>query len=296
MRVQRAARRSVLRLLGVMFPCLAAGCVLAHPAPRAAGSAPANLSARTVQFASQSGSTIHAWLMPGREGAGAVLLLHGMGGNRRSMLGRALFLHAAGFTILTPDFQAHGESPGRHITFGALESLDAQAALAYLRAQAPRERVGVIGVSLLGDRPLDVDALVLESVYPTLHDAVAGRLRVWLGPLGFLGDAMAPALIGVVGPQVGVDEERMRPIDAIGHVSKPLLLIAGTKDQYTPLAEARALFARARAPKELWEVLGAGHEDIHSFAKLEYERRVGGFLEAHLRRADQSENGGVSQR
>jgi fermentation-respiration switch protein FrsA (DUF1100 family) len=225
-----------------------------------------------------------------------------MGGSRRSMLGRALFLHAAGYTILTPDFQAHGESPGRHITFGALESLDAQAALAYLRTQAPRERVGVIGVSmggaasLLGARPLDADALVLESVYPTLHDAVADRLRVWLGPLGFLGDAMTPALIGVVGPQVGVDKDRMRPIDAIGHVSRPLLLIAGTKDQYTPLAEARALFAHARAPKELWEVSGAGHEDIHSFAKLEYERRVGGFLEAHLRRADQSENGGVSQR
>src|SRR2546429_5695097 len=94
------ARRSVLRLAGVMFPYTAAGCVLAHPAPRAAGSPPANLSARAVEFASQSGSTIHAWLMPGREGAGAVLLLHGMGGSRRSMLGRALFLHAAGYTIL----------------------------------------------------------------------------------------------------------------------------------------------------------------------------------------------------
>ena len=33
----------------------------------------------------------------------------------------------------------------------------------------------------------------------------------------------------------------------------------------------------------MWEVRGAGHEDIHDYSPLEYERRVGGFLVAHLR-------------
>ena len=218
-----------------------------------------------------------------------MLLLHGMGGNRASMLTRAAFLHEAGFTILAPDFQAHGESPGRHITFGALESLDAEAALAFLRAAAPGERVGIIGVSmggaatLVGLKPLAVDALVLESVYPTFDDAVADRLRVWFGPFGFLGNAVAPALIELVAPRIGVDPARLRPIDGISNVGEPLLVIAGTNDQYTKLEETRALFARAQSPKELWEVRGAGHVDIHDYSPLEYERRVGGFLAAHLR-------------
>ena len=218
-----------------------------------------------------------------------MLLLHGMGGNRASMLTRAAFLHQAGFTILAPDFQAHGESPGRHITFGALESLDAEAALAFLRASAPGERVGIIGVSmggaatLVGSRPLAVDALVLESVYPTFQDAVADRLHVWLGPFGFLGSAVAPTLIDLVAPRIGVNPAQLRPIDAIAGVGGPLLVIAGTDDHYTKLEETRALFARAQSPKELWEVRGAGHVDIHDYSPLEYERRVGAFLVAHLR-------------
>jgi esterase/lipase len=232
---------------------------------------------------------IHAWLAPGRPGAGAVLLLHGMGGNRTDMLGRARFLHSAGFTVLAPDFQAHGESPGQHITFGELESLDARAALSFLRSAAPGERIGIIGVSmggaasLVGSAPLEADALVLESVYPTLRDAVSDRLHVWLGPLGFLGGAVTPALVQLVAPHIGVDPDSLRPIDVIGNVTEPLLMIAGTDDQYTRLSETRALYAHATSPKQLWEVEGAGHEDLHRFAPAEYERRVGDFLATYLR-------------
>lgn len=272
-----------------MFLLATSACVLARPARSVVGNPPPSLGARTVDFPSRSGSLIRAWLAPGRPGAGAVLLLHGMGGNRASMLTRAGFLHRAGFTILAPDFQAHGESPGRHITFGALESLDAEAALAYLRASAPGERIGIIGISmggaatLVGAKPLLADALVLESVYPTFTDAVADRLYTWLGPLGFLGRAATPALIQLVAPRIGVDPSHLRPIDAIAGVRQPLLLIAGSEDHYTRLSESRALFSRATSTKEFWEVHGAGHEDLHDYTPLEYERRVGEFLIAHLR-------------
>ena len=274
-----------------MFLIGTQGCLFARPARSIVGNAPTSLGiqAQTVDFASRSGSVIRAWFAPGRPGAGAVLLLHGMGGNRTSMLTRASFLHRAGFAVLAPDFQAHGESPGEHITFGKLESMDAEAALAFLRRSAPGERIGIIGVSmggaatLVGSKPLSADAFVLESVYPTFKDAVADRLHTWLGPFGFLGTAMAPTLIDLVAPRIGIDPHRLRPIDAIGEVTQPLLLIAGTEDQYTKLDESRALFAKATSPKELWEVSGAGHEDLHDYAPIEYERRVGDFLIAHLR-------------
>ena len=215
----RAHRRNVS---GRCFRCV----LFARPARSIVGNAPARLGAQTVAFPSRSGSVIRAWFSPGRRGAGAVLLLHGMGGNRASMLARARFLHQAGFTILAPDFQAHGESPGQHITFGELESLDAEAALAFLRHSAPGERVGIIGISmggaatLVGAKPLAADALVLESVYPTFKDAVSDRLRTWLGPFGFLGAAAAPTLIQLVAPRIGVDPAHLRPIDAIAGVTR----------------------------------------------------------------------------
>jgi hypothetical protein len=66
-------------------------------------------------------------------------------------------------------------------------------------------------------------------------------------------------------------------------VDEPVFVIAGTADRYTKINETRALFARATAPKELWEVTGAAHEDLHDYAPAEYERRVGDFLIEHLR-------------
>ena len=263
--------------------------MLARPLQSKIAAPPAALQTENVAFQSASGSLIHAWLARGVSGRGAVLLLHGVGDDRTSMLARLGYFHRRGLTVLAPDFQAHGESQGKHITFGALESFDAEAALRFLRSQARGERVGVIGVSmggaaaLLGNRPLSADAMVLESVYPTIRDAVADRLRVWLGPFGVFGSALAPAVIDVVSSDIGVSEDELRPIDHIGAVRAPLLLAAGTDDRYTTIDEARSLFDHARAPKQFWAVKGAGHEDLFAFDPAEYERHVGGFLLAQLR-------------
>ncbi|MGH7620637.1 MAG: alpha/beta hydrolase [Gemmatimonadaceae bacterium] len=267
----------------------AQGCMLARPALARIAPPPAKLDARNVVFASASGSLIHAWLSRGKPGGGVVLLLHGVDSNRESMLGRAEFLHEEGFTVLAPDFQAHGESPGEHVTFGARESLDAAAAMAYLRQTVPDERVGVIGVSmggaatLLGPGPLHASAFVLESVYPTIRDAVRDRLSAWFWPLSGVGRLFTSPLIDAVGSEIGVSESELQPISRIGSIRAPLLLISGTADPYTPLAEAESLYARAPAKKSFWAVVGAGHEDLHAFAPHEYERRVGSFLARCLR-------------
>ena len=59
---------------------------------------PSALDVRPVSFHSQSGANIRAWLLAGNPGSGAVLLLHGMGADRRSMVARARFLHTLGYT------------------------------------------------------------------------------------------------------------------------------------------------------------------------------------------------------
>ncbi|HEY4129797.1 MAG TPA: alpha/beta fold hydrolase [Gemmatimonadaceae bacterium] len=263
--------------------------MLASASPARIIAPPAQLDAHDVTFASGSGSRIHAWFSRGRAGGGAVLLLHGVGANRMSMLGRASFLHAAGFTVLAPDFQAHGESPGEHPTFGALESLDAAAAMGFLRSVVPGERVGVIGVSmggaatLLGPGPLKANAFVLESVYPTIRQAVRDRLSTWFGPFSWVGRQLTSTVIGVVGSEVGVSESELQPIDRIGEINAPLLLISGTADPYTPIVEAESLYAHAPPAKTFWAVQGAQHEDLYEYTPNEYRRRVEGFLAEWLR-------------
>ena len=189
------------------------------------------------------------------------------------MLSRARFLHRAGYAVLLFDLQAHGESSGDRITFGAKESLDVASAVDVLRAKAPGERVGVIAVSLGGAAvllgpPLDVDALVIESVYPTIVQATRDRV----GPI------LAPLLLWQLRPRLGLGPDDLRPIDHIGSVRVPIFVMSGADDRHTTPDESRAMFDAAPEPKEFWIVPGAAHEDLHAVAGEAYERRVLAFL------------------
>jgi pimeloyl-ACP methyl ester carboxylesterase len=249
------------------------------------GRPPLDLEASNITFASGSGPLIHGWLSPGKPGHGAVILLHGLRGDRREMLSRAEFLRARGYSVLLFDFQGHGESRGSLITFGDLESRDVTAAIQYLHHKLPNEQVGVIGVSLgaaafvLAEERPAVAAVVLEQMYPTIQQAVAGRARRYLGPVA---PVLAPLLMVQVQARLKIPANRLRPIDRMGQIGAPVLIVNGTQDSYTSIEDARALFTAASNPKELWAVEGAGHVDLHAFAKAQYEQRVGDFLGRYM--------------
>src|SRR5437773_9722004 len=116
-------------LIALMSILWIAGSILSSPVNQPVGDLPEGFSGHSVLFQSASGTTIHGWLIKGKAGAGAIVLMHGVRATRLNMLERARFLSNAGYSVLLFDFQAHGESVGDHITFGYLESKDAQAAV-----------------------------------------------------------------------------------------------------------------------------------------------------------------------
>jgi len=277
-------------LIGAIVVLLAgawiAGGQLTAAAPATVGDPPTDLNVRPVQFPSQSGATIHGWFIPGQKGAGAVVLMHGVRANRLSMVDRARFLSHAGYSILLFDFQAHGESDGRQITMGYLESRDAEAAVEFLKANAPQENIGVIGVSmggaatLLASPPLPVKAMVLELVYPTIEEAIGDRLALRMGAWA---SHLTPLVSLQLRPRLGVTAAALRPIDQVDKIDAAKLFIAGAEDKHTTLAESQKMFAAANNPKEFWIVNGAGHVDVHKVAKEEYEQRVLTFFARYLR-------------
>jgi fermentation-respiration switch protein FrsA (DUF1100 family) len=284
-------RKIILVILGLVIvgsvtAIWLAGSALSAPAPQTIGSLPDDLNGSSVQFQSNSGSTIHGWYIHGRRGAGAIVLMHGVRSDRLSMLDRARFLSQEGYSVLLFDFQAHGESAGRHITFGYLESEDAKAALQFVKNAAPGERIGIIGVSMggaaaiLATPPLDAHALVLEMVYPTIREAVDDRLTMRLGGWA---KVLTPLLLVQLKPRLGITAEDLRPIDHVNQLPMPKLFIAGAHDKHTTIAEAQRLFDAASAPKEFWVVPDAEHVDLHKAARVEYEQRVLEFFKRTIR-------------
>ena len=141
---------------------------------------------------------------------------------------------------------------------------------------------------------LPVEALVLESVYPTLEEAVVNRISMRLG--SFLAPILSQLLLWQVEPILGFDPFKLNPIDRIGRVTAPILLIAGSEDRHTSLEESKALFEAAGQPKDLWVVKGAAHQGFHRFDRAEYERRVLEFFDEHLAAAAAHPEVGRSRR
>jgi len=262
------------------------GGALMAPSNRPIGNPPADLPVEKVEFPSASGTTIHGWFIAGKPGHGAIVLMHGVHGNRMSQVARAEFLSRAGYAVLLFDFQAHGESPGKHITFGHLESRDATAAVDFIHQKLPGEKVGVIGVSLgaaaalLAEPPLPVNAMVLESSYPTIYQATEDRLVI---RFGWLGRLATPLLTCQLKPRLGISPKDLSPIEHAKTISVPKFFIAGTVDRDTTIEESRSMFAAAAGPKQSWWVEGAAHVDMYRFLGGEYEKRVLAFLAVNLK-------------
>jgi alpha-beta hydrolase superfamily lysophospholipase len=245
-----------------------------------------NLAVEEVAFPSSSGAIIHGWLVTPASNRGVVILQHGMGGSRSDMQERARFLSKAGYAALMFDFQGHGESIGKTITLGHLESLDSQAAVEFVKKRFPGKPVAVIGESLgavaaaLAEPPLDVQALVLEIMYPTIVDAVKDRIEMRVGPAGRW---ISPLLTAQIKLRIGCSTDDLRPIEHVGKLTTPKLFLAGTEDQDTKLSESKEIFARAAEPKTFASFEGARHEDLHAFAPDRYENLILKFLGEHMK-------------
>jgi uncharacterized protein len=265
-----------------------AGDFLTKPARVSTGVPDPTLHARMLTFDSVSGVKLSAWFVPGAPGSGAILLLHSIRSNKRAMLPRAQFLSALGFSILLVDLQAHGESEGERISFGYREAADVHASVEKLRELAPGERVGALGTSLgaasllLSDVQPLLAAVVLESLYPTIEEAVGNRLSIYFGPMGRW---LSPLLLTQLSPRLGVMPAQLHPIEHVPSLRCPVLIVHGTKDRHTTIQEAQRLFAAAPEPKEFYSLTGAAHVDLHAFGGKEYERRIGDFFTHHLRSA-----------
>jgi fermentation-respiration switch protein FrsA (DUF1100 family) len=275
----------VLAVVGVAVWSI--GSVLVAASPGSVPNAALAIPHEAVAFQSKSGSTLRGWLVPGEPERGSVVLMHGIRASRLSMVGRARFLWNAGYTVLLFDFQAHGESPGSVTTFGHLEARDARAAVDLLRRRSSGGPILAIGVSLggvaavLGEEPLQVEALVLEAVYPSIAAAAANRLNI---RLGFLGRLLAPLLLLQLEPRLHIKEADLAPVEGIRRVTAPLLIVAGAIDRHTTLEDSKRLFAAAPDPKELWVIPGAAHVDFHAYVGSGYESKVLGFFRKYAKR------------
>ena len=228
---------------------------------------------------------IGAWYAPGRADLPGVVVIHGNGGSRWNVLGRAELLANQGYPVLLISLRAHGDSTGEYNDIGFGARRDVIAAVDFLERRRTGRPIAVLGPSLgaaaalfaaeeLGHR---VAGYILESPYQDLRIAVRNRTANSLPPVL---DWIAYRGLLAVSPLVLPHLDRISPHDAISKVPAdiPILILAGDEDISARRAEARALHERARTHAELHLFPGARHLQMMVLDPARYQKAVFDFL------------------
>ncbi len=239
------------------------------------------------------GVPLAGWYVPAGSGAGpaaaTVVLAHGWGGNKSTMLDRAAVLHPA-YNLVLVDFRNHGQSGDAATTLGVRESGDLRAVLDWLVATKGPERIALFGVSMGGASSLNaaddderVDALVIESTHATLANAAQARLDIAGYPLSLPGSWAI--LLGAL-LRTGEDVSAADPVASASRLDgQPVLFITGDADDSIGPTDAEDLLAAAVAagsPAELRRCAAAGHGGSPTACAEDYPGWVLGFLERVL--------------
>lgn len=258
-----------------------------HPRRHLPAETPADrgLDYRDVTFTAADGVTLRGWYLPSENGA-AIIVGHGIGAYRALDPAEVLARH--GYGVLTFDWRAHGASDGTLCTFGYHEVRDVAGALAWLQQQPgiDPERIGMLGESMgavAGIRAAaqtpGIKALVAESPYPDLEEAIH---NVWRGT-GLPTFPFVPLQIALGEWQTGLSLDAMQPLDDVATIQpRPLLLLAGGQDPITGPEAGQLYYAAAGKSAELWFEPDLGHVAIRQVYPDEYEQRVVSFFDAAL--------------
>ncbi|MFN7932441.1 MAG: alpha/beta fold hydrolase [Bryobacteraceae bacterium] len=240
---------------------------------------------RPVEITAADGITLKAWLFqPHQPNGKGAILLHGVVDTRRGTLGDARILLRQGYTVLTPDSRAHGESGGAIMSYGLREVDDVRRWADWLAQQQGVRELYALGHSMGASILLQaigagvpIRALVADCPFVTFHDVAYDRIGGILGIRPFsrllLWPAVEPAFL-YARLRHGLNLYRASPLDGIRSAKVPVLLIHGLEDVNIPVDHSRQLQAANTRLAQLWEVPRAAHVSAIATEPAEYERRV----------------------
>lgn len=256
--------------------------MLRHPPRAEAGPTPdeLGLEAEHTRLVTSDGVELDAWIVEAaNETASAIVVAHGYPADKADLLPAVAFLAEHHHLVLL-DHRGLGASEGQ-TTLGIEEDRDVQVGIEAALAIEDVERVGLLGFSMGGAASLQaaadeprIDAVLAQAAYADLASLASSSF----GGLGPLAHPMGWLMLTYAG-WIGLDHEEARPVEAIGDIEAPVLLVHGSDDATVGPEHAQRL-AEAAPTAELWIVDGATHGA--AALNAEWGERVGAFFAEHL--------------
>ncbi|MDR3712470.1 MAG: alpha/beta fold hydrolase [Puia sp.] len=228
--------------------------------------------------------TIHSKVTGGAPDVsrGTVILFHGYGGEKSSLIDKADEFLRLGYNTLLVDFMGSGGSEGDQTTIGFKEAEEVKSCFDYIDS-AGGKPIYLFGTSMgavailkaLHDTPFHPAGIIIECPFGTLYETVCARFRT----LGVPAFPMAGLLTAWGGIENGFSAFQFEPIRYAESVDCPCLLLYGEKDEKVSRREIDGIYGRLRGKKELRTYPLAAHENYLLRYRQDWIKDVGKFLQ-----------------
>lgn len=197
----------------------------------------------------------------------AVIISHGYGSTRISMMKYAPLFYHCGCDVVLYDHRAHGESDGEYGTGGVLEAEDLHSITQWTQEKTglSRQQIGWMGESWGGSTVLqagalgeDVAFIIAESSFQNWESAVFERAQRLYGHwIGY----MKPAVLAFAGWRTGIDAWSSSPLLKAPAITEPTLILHSRSDAETASEQSVNIAAALPAATSQFHHLdwGASH-------------------------------------
>jgi dipeptidyl aminopeptidase/acylaminoacyl peptidase len=244
---------------------------------------------RSLTIPGTNGIKLGAWYSPASTNKPLVLLFHGYGAEKTSMIPEARAFLDMGCSVLLVDFRGSGESSESYTTVGYREAEDVASAVNYAATNLPHRQLILYGgsmgaaaivraVAVRGVRP---DAVIAEGVFDNMLNTVKHRFQA----MGVPAFPSAQLLVFWGGVEGGFNAFANNPADYAAGIRCPILFLHGSGDPRAHLEDARRVFDAVPGSKQFREFPGLGHEASIVRFPTEWKSAVGQFLDAALKHA-----------
>ena len=239
-----------------------------------------------IRFHSADGLELGGWFIPARRAdKSTILFVHGLRGNRGSLLVQATQLLERGYGAFFIDLRNHGTSQGSITTMTAQEIFDIEGAITYLttRADVNAGTLGIIGHSLgaaairAATRQPEIKYVIAQAAFADLCESMhqAARMLTGLRSDNKVATALIRPFVSLMiryaKKKVGHEPETISPVRELKQMpAKPMLFMHGLEDKTISACNSEQLFEHARGEKELILLEGTGHssfrnQDYHTY-------------------------------
>ena len=216
----------------------------------------------------------------------AIILLHGIGGNKSHFYETAQILAAEGHLAVATDLRAHGESGGKFISYGYYERHDIVAVVDYIKAKYPDIKIGIWGGSLGGAIALQameiddrIDFGIVESTFRDLEEIMHDyQRRIVRLPLGYYTDKAIRKAEQLANFQVS----DVAPVKSAANIQQPVLMAHGDADVHISFEYGRAIYDQLPNAQKQWILVEGGeHHGMAAIGGKAYTDQLFAFIERH---------------